>query len=286
MKRKNRFNSLAIVSNLIEQEKQLPGTLFVAPHLNNGKVRLRVDGIVYEFLARDCPTGWSIMKVGEKGQASFVDKASPKMIRNYLGLLPRLRMIAIDQFQEKWWSVSALIDKNQKIQIDGPVPFHLSERCSPFDTIYCRFDGTLIWFDSIDRRRDPQIAGYLRNSLHENLKPDALSYSGLMPQEKLVYRMLYLQKNGLEKAADERTSLNEALTHAGARLQSFWTNSEGNRTVRFMLDGKERVVEIESSSLSVVSAGICLSGADSDFDLTSLVGVLREADESGLLYEV
>jgi hypothetical protein len=79
--------------------------------------------------------------------------------------------------------------------------------------------------------------------------------------------------------------LRGALAHAGAELKDY-VERQDVYTVTYEVDGQRHVSAISKKDLSVQVAGICLSGEDENFDLQSLVGVIREAQSGGGLVRV
>lgn len=282
MKKRDGFDPLSLVSKIADQEKQLVGSKFLAPYVGGGKIRLRLSGIVYHVDAPDSPDGWGIFELKESSRAKHLEAAPLAMVRNYLALLTQVRVIMLDELTDRqWWAIIA-DPHGQKLQLDGPVPIHLI-RTASFETAYCRFDGAQFWFETIDRKRDPSVARDLRKALEQGLTPEKLEYKGVVPQEKLAYKMLFLSKHKNDvqaEPADERSRIARALGHSGAQLDSFWHERDNNSTtVRFRIGDQTHAVTVNSQNLTVLSSGICLSGRDSDFDLSSLVGVLRQAEE-------
>jgi hypothetical protein len=79
--------------------------------------------------------------------------------------------------------------------------------------------------------------------------------------------------------------LRGALEHAGAELKNY-VERHDVYTVTYEVDGQWHVSAVAKKDLSVQVAGICLSGEDQNFDLQSLVGVIREAQGGGRLVRV
>lgn len=75
------------------------------------------------------------------------------------------------------------------------------------------------------------------------------------------------------------------LAHAGAELASY-IEREDAYTVTFTVDGQSHRTTVRKDNLAVLVAGICLGGQDRRFDLQSLVGVIREAEQGRRLVRV
>lgn len=278
MTERKRPDPLAMIAKLDEEEKKLSETTFLAPIVAGGKVRVRVAGIIYEMNLTTEDSGWCILRMVSPGQAEVIEQAPLSMVGKYLELFPRVRFVLIDEIDEQWWGLQASAS-DSRIQLTGPAPIQLHSGGTNFDTINTRFDGTSFWYESVDRRRDPVIARTLRKALENNVVPDEVRATGMVPQERLAYRMMYLHKHRDDPSKqDERARISEALRMVGAELDSFSfdRNDRESAWVRFTLDGNAHMVQVRASDLSIQSSGVCLRGRDREFDLTSIVSVFRE----------
>ena len=61
-------------------------------------------------------------------------------------------------------------------------------------------------------------------------------------------------------------------------------NGQRQAVVRYRLGGRRFECVIDTESLQIVDAGICLSGADEELNLSSLPSAVREAIETGQLH--
>jgi hypothetical protein len=227
-----------------------------------------------------------LLKAASSQQAEILRPARLTEVSRYLALFPAVRLILVRR--EKTWLAAPAHTGDRRIQIAGLVPVRLVEDgLEPFETVIARFDGQSFWFERRDPARNPGLAAYLREQLARRdakglpPEPDKLRKRGLSHEERVVYTLArQILAAQLRDPVEQR--LDEALAHAGASLHSF-TEREGVYTVRYQVDGQVHVSTVRQGDLSVVSAGICLSGQDRRFDLASLVGVLREAEEGGRL---
>ncbi|HEY9731547.1 MAG TPA: hypothetical protein V6C89_06525 [Drouetiella sp.] len=277
------IDPLALINRIASEESRALAQTFVAPVVRGKQVSVQVEGIAYTMSVKERNfEGWAVLKAVNPKNATVCGAATLDQIRKYFDLLPRFRLIMLDQFEQRLWSLQANT-ADARAQISGPVPLYLAQRPNRFETVCARFDGASFWYECVDRRRDPSVARALRDALHANIAPDQLRVPNAVPQEKLAYRMLWLQKFPDMRGRFSSTPqtdlqrVESALNHAGAHLEGMWNEGADQVLVRYVVDGHSHTSRIRVSDLTVVSAGICLSGLDQDFDLASLVGVMRES---------
>ena len=183
-----------------------------------------------------------------------------------------------------------------------------------FERVIARADGNMFWFEGPDVVADPTHAEWLRDAALKAESTDNFlaglagserlallfwrihQFEIAMEQERRqqakaerrrqteVRRQNRRQQREWLRQAAQRSTLEEQLRHALAKadatLHSFSEipnadGSLGNLVVEWSENGqKRRYRSTLDAGLSVVSSGICLSGRDRDFDLTSLVSVM------------
>lgn len=158
------------------------------------------------------------------------------------------------------------------------LPVFFVDRGNQFNQIKARFDGRNFWFESEDASRDPQIASYLRGEFAKRTSWDKVHFSTLTPEERSAYKAAVDWVLAEEKGYLER-KLEQALGHAGGRLIDY-TEQGKEIVVRWKVGESETVSRVKNSgSFGLITAGICLSGEDQKFDLTSLVSIVADIEE-------
>lgn len=85
-----------------------------------------------------------------------------------------------------------------------------------------------------------------------------------------------------QETLEGRISL--ALSHTGAELIHWRRSGSRQAAVRYRIGGRRFECIIDTESLQILDAGICLSGTDEELNLSSLPSAVREAIESGQLH--
>ncbi|HEU5229582.1 MAG TPA: hypothetical protein VFU49_17325 [Ktedonobacteraceae bacterium] len=186
-----------------------------------------------------------------------------------------------------------------------------------FERVIVRVAGNVLWFDGPDALADPTHAEWLRDQTAKEEETEqrlsglsgserlALLYWQIRELEATLdkerrqqaeaerkrqikerqrdhqRRLAWLRSQKQRRTLEER--LQHALSKADAILHSYSeiTNADGSLghiVVEWSEQGhRHRYRSTIDPNLSVVSSGICLSGRDRDFDLTSLVNVMTDS---------
>jgi hypothetical protein len=269
-----------LIDALARNEAGLSGQKVFAPLLGDGRVRVRLRGLIHELLVRNAQPGWWVCRLCDARRAEVEGEALPWQRGDYLALWPVLRLVLLEPVNRATWLALAYnpSDAVQRFGIAGPLLVHLVEGGQPFERIVGRIEGRTIWYDDLDRRADPSVAEELRAAFAtEQPEPGV---AGLGAGERTAYALLHAQRadtRAATGAARIERRLRHALEIGGAQLLGYQVTDFGLR-VTWERAG-QRSVTLATPELEVVSAGICLSGEDHHFDLQSIIGVVQEAPQ-------
>jgi hypothetical protein len=280
---KSKAHIHAALDRLAAAERRFVGSEFLAPVLRGTGVGVRIAGVHCRLKVEpEDFEGWGVFQAVSHTRANLIARATMSARRKYLVLFPAARLILCQQVHSQWHAIAAHRG-DSRFAIEGLAPVRLVApgEGELFDTVVARFDGGFFWFDEIDGRGDPAAAAYLRESLAAMREPRHLKRGGLTAEQRTAYALNYAQR--LEEIMKDRKAaaesrLRAALDHAGADLRDYADRGDVYR-VTYEVDGRRHTSVVRKDDLTVQTAGICLAGQDRNFDLASLVGVLREAGE-------
>lgn len=294
-----------LLSRFAEQEDEFLRREFLAPALRGGTVRVRLAGVVCSIRIEPADfAGWGIFQPLSHTEAILARPATLAERRDYLALFPLIQLIVCRRAGRVWYGSAARFG-DTRVRLEGLAPIRLAEEVQLFDCVRTRFDGLQFWFDEVDVQHDPAASAYLRSALQDRMPPQQLQRRGLTAEERAAYelnvwelvrshgaepgevpdrrggKVLNSEKSSeLSESDAVRIRLRESLSHAGAQLVDYLERADSFR-VTFTVDHRSFTSSVNKDDLTVQVAGICLSGEDQKFDLSSLVGVLREGTDLG-----
>ena len=276
-------NIIDLIDKLAGEEEQFFKSEFLAPVIAGQPVKVRISGIITTLTIGPRKfQGWGVFKPIDRRLARFVRNPTMAEKQQYLKLFPAIRFVLCRQNEKAWLGFPAY-QGDTRFKITGLAPIHLADEVQLFDIVVTRFDGNTIWFDELDQRRSPRSAMYLRESLNVLRKPKELDLDSLTQEERdaynIAYEFAYEQSEEAKKQRQE-DKIKVALERAGAKYQGHIERGD-TYTVEYTVDGNMHRSAVKKDNLSVISAGICLAGHDRDFDLQSLVGVIRLGHNRG-----
>lgn len=279
-----------LLKRVAAEEEMLRSGLFLAPCVRGGRVRAQVSGLVYTFAPRPRQfEGWGIFQPVSEGEARLVEEAAVQRVAEYLKLFPQVRLRLCHRLHHSAWLAFAVNEGEARIpslqQSAEPVLLHLVTDGEEFEQVLARSFGGAWWFEGVDRRASPQEARGLREALRGRVAPRELNLKGLTPEMRACYSLVFRREElegerrrgrGQRRLAErDEARLRTALRFGGGELQGFRDRGEFWLVEWLARDGQLHTSAIAKDGLTVISAGICLSGEDQKFDLQSLVGVVE-----------
>ena len=273
---------LDLIRKLARADAALQDTTILAPRPLGGKIRVRLEGLVREFACRPSDfEGWGLFRTVDERTVEAQEVANLPLVSTYLGRLPATRLILTSPGEGRTWQ-AVPANRDEFANRFGPsagLTLRLVERGRSFETVVARWDGSNFWYDRPDRSTDPTVPAQLARELRQFTPAAALRIPGLTPEMRQAYASLHTPDPGatLIRCSEER--LKQALAQGGGQLESFSDCGDYWNTRWVTRDGYSHVSAIAKTDLTVLSAGICLSGEDQKFDLASLVGVVEAQQE-------
>ncbi len=267
-----------LLAEIKNAQAQLYNTRFLAPCTKGGRVRTRLAGMIYTFRPKpEQFEGWGIFQPVDEKIAVVVEEANLPLITEYLQQFPQIRLRLARKLQQKTWLAYPVneADMRQRLKMVKPVAVHLVTEGTVFEQIIARWDCWCFYFEQLDRRSDPEISENLRLAMQQFTPVEELCFAGMTPEMRAVYELAWQKLQGKNKNQDERR-LRKALRSGGGELKQFQDRGDFWTVNWTTADGVCHTSAIAKSDLTVISAGICLSGRDRDFDLQSLVGVMEQ----------
>lgn len=272
---------LDLIKQIGEKEKNVQE--FISPIFFNEFVTTKIESIDYKFKITQKIPGWYQVKPINTSTAQTIRKAELNEIDSYLKCLKKIRLILVMKKNNVYLSIPEK-SNNLNLDINQIIPILLfDDYVFDFDKIIGRFDGINFWFHQIDPSNDISKSTYLRDNLNKLTDPKNIKYPGLTIEEKIAYtlRLSIDKKNVIDK---KKISLKYDVEYAGGQFINF-IEKKDYFTVTFIVDGQKYTSNVSKNEHhSIITAGICLSGEDSKYDLKSLITVMREGQKDGKIY--
>lgn len=266
------MNATTLLAKLAESENKFSNQQFLAPVIQGQKIRIKIESVLMELdVTPKRFSGWGVFSCNDFRTAKRIRVANEFERDEYLKLFPAIRTIVVRK-EDNYFGVCL---PDNRFKVTGEIPIKLPIELQQFDTIIVRYDGENFWYDCKLYEFSPQ-ADYLRESLSVNTQADSLSVNGLLAEHVKAYRSAQLELARLKKLTIEG-KIQDAVTRGGGIYKSHI--ERGNSfSITYTIDNQTFTSTVDSN-LNVQSSGVCLSGADRNFDLQSLMSVMRERED-------
>lgn len=284
------MDALDLIDKLGKTEETLPDRQFVSPVYRTRQVATRIDGIIYRFSIPSLTPGWYKFQPKSRKKAVVVNPCDLMEVESYLKHLRRIRVVLVRKEGVVCFGVP-FKENPLGVEISTVLPVYLAmdDMAEEFDEVLCRYDGINLWYESVAMNSDPAKTEYLRECVSKMRAPARVVYKGLRFEDKTAYGILYqIKKKEAEEELLRSTEgrLRRAVEHGGAKFKTY-AERRDHFSVTYTIDGEQYTSTVaKDKGLTVQTAGICLRGKDRDFDLASLISVIREGMDRDLIHRM
>jgi hypothetical protein len=317
------INIFDLIDEMADSEEAFYGSTFVCPIFNTTKLAAQINGVNHFFDIPEVAPGWYKVKAIDTRRAEVVSECDFNEQEQYSKLFPKVRMTLVQKEGLLFQAIPSQ-NSAVNLERDSLYPvFFADDFVQDFDQVVCRTDGSNIWFEESDMGSNPEISEYLRTSLEERVSPSNIAIKGLTPDDRKAYALRVAMDEAIRREVEERArierereiqrleeerqraqeeerrerirveqdrlraiegTLEGDVAHAGGEYIAHEEKSDHYR-VRYLVEGVEYISYISKNpGHQVLSAGICLDDTDDQFDLKSLVTVIREGQDRGLIH--
>jgi hypothetical protein len=276
-------DALDLIKKIGEKEATLTKRAFISPIFTNRIVATHVEGINYTFDIQKASPGWYKIRPIDSKKAKLSGKAELQDIETYLKYFDKIRLVLVMKKNDVYMAVPDKINKHGMLPQELVPVFLTDDTVLDFDRVVARYDGANLWFDRIDTGNDPQKAEHLRTCLEMLRDPSLVKCTGLTFEERLAYTLRITLDQRLVEDRKKQTIAGH-VEHAGGKLLRFAEKTD-HISVTYTVDGETFTSHVSKDpEHQVIAAGICLSGHDKNFDLKSLITVVREAKKRRVVH--
>jgi len=280
---------LKAIDRLGEKEDTITKKVIVSPVFYNHRIVTRIEGIAHFLDIPQTENGWHKFKPIDTKRAKRTSSADMDEIQTYLKYMRKIHVILVHQKGSVYYGVP-IKGNSLGFEINQLLPVYLyDDMAEDFSKCVCRFDGVNIWYEEVDISADLEIAEYLNDSLKKLVDPKNIRHTGLTLEEKTAYSIRFKIDEKI-KAELAKGKTQTDVEHAGGKFLSSKEKAD-HLSVTYEVDGHKYTSYVSKDTVhKVITAGICLSDydrgrqGDSDFDLKSLISVIREGQEKNLIH--
>ena len=273
---------ISLIEALGKKEQAITDQVIVSPVFNNTQIVTKIAGIAYALNIPKLAPAWYNFRPVNLKRANSLGFADLGDVSLYLDKLPKIRVVMVYKKDQVYYGVP-LKNNSLGFQPTELIPIFLpGGLITDFSICVCRYDGANIWYQATDVWNDLTRVDYLQQSLEKLSLPENIQYPGLTFEEKIAYSIRFKVDAALREGLKKQGIQYDIEFAGGKFIKSI--EKDDHFSVTYEVDGEKYTSIVSKGVGQVLSAGICLSGTDTEYDLKTLVSVIREGQNRELIH--